>query len=95
MSKIRLWKLGKITDNPETCVLPTASSISKFKSILCDAMMSNDKVVDLVWGPDLECIVIDESVVDVMLMPVIQEDGSCLYKLENLKGENNGSSVQE
>lgn len=89
MSKIRLWKLGKITNNPLMCILPTESVICKLKTLLREARNSSGEFVDIVWGPDIECQVLDGDK-DTILSPIVQEDGYVLYRLENI-GEKNES----
>lgn len=50
---IVLWKLGVITDNPQTCILPTKSAIDKLRTIL-SANVPDDGRVHIVWGPELD-----------------------------------------
>ncbi len=81
MSKIRLWTLGQITDNPKTTFIPTQKMIGKLRNILTE--MVNSGTTDLVFGPmPIKCQVIDEAVSDNILVPVEKrEDGTILYKL--------------
>lgn len=51
--KIRLWKLGSL----EHKIIPTKESINEFRKLLKDNL--TDEVVDIVWGPEVECEVID------------------------------------
>lgn len=80
MSKVRLWTLGKLGDSWQTTVIPTAKTIQKLKDILAGNI--DGGTIDLVWGPDLECRVIDEAVSDNILIPVRQnDDGETLYRI--------------
>jgi len=66
--KIRLWKLGRLTDNPTTTIFPTKKSIELFKLRLDQAKESNEEVFDIVWGPEIsvELINADDEIVDVV-----------------------------
>lgn len=52
ISNIRLWKLGVLTDNPATCILPKRALIDKLRNILANNVGGG--VLDLVWGPELD-----------------------------------------
>ena len=60
ISTIRLWKLG-IYDpaNPQSSILPTRAGIQKLRNVL--ASHSSGGVLDLVWGPELDCKEISTS----------------------------------
>ena len=47
---IRLWKLG----NLEHRVAPTRQAADKLKEILDG--VDNDKINDIIWGPDIEVV---------------------------------------
>lgn len=51
--KIRLWKLGSL----DPLIVPSRENIERFKEVLKDA--KEEGVVDLVWGPDVDCQIID------------------------------------
>lgn len=59
MKKIRLWTLGKITDNPQTTILPTKESVEKLQQTI--AQIKNVDQLDIVWGPELT---VQEFVID-------------------------------
>jgi len=52
ISNIRLWKLGVITNDAQTTILPTKAQINLLRDIL--AKNVGGGVIDLVWGPDLD-----------------------------------------
>lgn len=52
ISNIRLWRIGVLTDNPMTSILPTKNMISKLRSILSNNVGGG--TMDLVWGPELD-----------------------------------------
>lgn len=52
ISNIRLWRLGVLTDNPTTSILPTRAGINKLRNILSNNVGGG--VLDLVWGPELD-----------------------------------------
>lgn len=52
ISNIRLWKLGHLTDNPQTCLIPTKSMINKLRAVLANNVGGG--TMDLVWGPDID-----------------------------------------
>jgi hypothetical protein len=91
MSKVRLWTLGKLDGtNPENWIIPTKTYIDRFKQELRDAKAidasssePSPRIIDLVCGPDVKCTIIDE-LPNKVLVPVKQEDGTFLYKLEDV-----------
>jgi hypothetical protein len=52
ISNVRLWRLGKLTDNAATTILPQPGAIAKVRNILANNIAGG--CIDLVWGPDLE-----------------------------------------
>lgn len=60
ISTIRLWKLG-IYDpaHPNSSILPTRAGIQKLRNVL--SSHSSGGVLDLVWGPELDCKEISTS----------------------------------
>lgn len=50
LSKIRLWKLGSL----EHRIVPNQDAVNKLQTILKSAHSSNDELMDIIWGPDLE-----------------------------------------
>jgi len=52
ISNIRLWRLGHLTDNVATTILPTRTGINKLRNII--ATNVGGGVFDLVWGPELD-----------------------------------------
>lgn len=52
ISNIRLWRLGQLTDNPQTCLFPTPEMLQKLQSILANNIGGG--TMDLVWGPELD-----------------------------------------
>jgi hypothetical protein len=52
ISNIRLWTIGQLTDNPQTCIIPTKAMINKLRGILANNVGGG--TMDLVWGPDLK-----------------------------------------
>lgn len=53
IGNIILWKIGKITDNVQTTVLPTKQAINCLREVLSKTM-PNDGTIHLVWGPELD-----------------------------------------
>src|SRR5690606_29917165 len=51
ISNVRLWNLGRLTDNPQTTIIPTKSMIEKVRDILSNNVGGG--TMDLVWGPEL------------------------------------------
>lgn len=52
ISNIRLWRLGHLTDNVATTILPTRTAINKLRNIISTNVGGG--VFDLVWGPELD-----------------------------------------
>jgi len=52
ISNIRLWRLGVLTDNPQTTILPQPAAINKLRNILANNVGGG--TIDLVWGPELD-----------------------------------------
>lgn len=52
ISNIRLWRIGVLTDNPLTTILPTKAMLNKVRSILSNNVGGG--TMDLVWGPELD-----------------------------------------
>ena len=52
ISNIRLWTVGKLTDNPLTTIIPSPSMLRKVQEVL--AMSVGGGSIDFVWGPDLD-----------------------------------------
>lgn len=52
ISNIRLWRLGHLTDNITTTILPTKGAIQKLRNLLSTNVGGG--VFDLVWGPELD-----------------------------------------
>lgn len=50
-SNIRLWTVGKITDNPQTTIIPTNAQLKKIQSIIEKGV--NGGSLDLVMGPEV------------------------------------------
>lgn len=51
ISNIRLWNVGVLTDNPQTCIIPSPAMLNKVREVL--SMSVGGGSMDLVWGPDL------------------------------------------
>ena len=91
MNKVRLWTLGNFNgSNPEKWILPTTKAIENFKEKLRRAKAVDDtsseaseRMIDIVCGPYVQCTIMDEAT-DKVLVPVKQEDGTFLYKLEDV-----------
>ena len=56
MGIIRLWKLGDL----EHGITPTDDAIKKFEAIL-KSIPNDNKPFDIVWGPDIQCQLIDDG----------------------------------
>lgn len=68
--KIRLWTLGSL----EHGVVPPKSAIDALKNML-EGMRNSDGTVDLVWGPDLKCQIIDvDNAIDMVVDCKTKED---------------------
>lgn len=52
ISNIRLWRIGQLTDNPQTCLIPSPEMLEKLRSILSNNVGGG--TMDLVWGPELD-----------------------------------------
>lgn len=52
ISNVRLWRIGRLTDNPATTILPTKTMINKLRSIIDNNLGGG--TLDLVWGPELD-----------------------------------------
>ena len=52
ISNVRLWTIGRLTDSPQTTILPTKGMIAKLRSILDNNIGGG--TLDLVWGPELD-----------------------------------------
>ena len=52
ISNIRLWRVGIITDNPATSIMPNKAALDKLRSILANGVGGG--TMDLVWGPELD-----------------------------------------
>lgn len=52
ISNIRLWKVGVLTDNPQTCIIPSPAMLNKVREVL--SMNTGGGSIDLVWGPELD-----------------------------------------
>lgn len=52
ISNIRLWRIGRLTDSPQTTILPTKEIINKLRDILANNISGG--TLDLVWGPELD-----------------------------------------
>lgn len=59
MSKqiIRLWRLGSLQHK----IVPTPRAQQKLADILNDGV-TDDNVLDIIWGPDIDCQVISGDV---------------------------------
>jgi len=53
--KIRLWTLGSLEHN----IFPSTEGVNKLLKILEDGRKSGNSIIDIVWGPDLTCTIID------------------------------------
>lgn len=82
MNKVRLWTMGKFDGEPSTWLLPPQNALNKLKETIQQAK-ADGGVMDIVWGPDLNCRVIDEGS-DKLLIPIQQTDGTFLYRLEDI-----------
>lgn len=56
--RIRLWKLGRLSDNHRGNIIPTSDQVNKFRELL-QTLPKEEGVVDLVWGPEVTCEVIN------------------------------------
>lgn len=52
ISSVRLWTVGKITDNPNTTILPTRAMLQKVSKIISNGVGGGS--MDLVFGPELD-----------------------------------------
>lgn len=52
ISQVRLWTIGRITDNPNTTFFPTKPMLEKLRNILSNNLSGG--TIDLVWGPELD-----------------------------------------
>lgn len=52
ISNIRLWRLGRLTDDPRTTIIPTKSMLEKLKTYLESSVGGG--TMDIVWGPELD-----------------------------------------
>jgi len=52
ISNVRLWTIGRLTDSPQTTILPTKGMIAKLRNILDNNIGGG--TLDLVWGPELD-----------------------------------------
>lgn len=52
ISQVRLWTVGKITDNPQTTFMPTKPMLEKIRNVLANGL--NGGTMDIVWGPELD-----------------------------------------
>lgn len=51
ISNIRLWNLGRLTDDPKTTIIPSKAMLQKLKSYLEGSVGGG--TMDIVWGPEL------------------------------------------
>lgn len=65
--KIRLWKLG----NAEAGIAPSEDIIKKFTEILKE--INKNGCTDIVWGPDINCEVIDIGEEEINVLEVNQD----------------------
>lgn len=73
MSKIRLWKLGSL----EHKVYPTEKAVENLTAILEEANKSEEDIYDIIWGPDIDCKVID-----------LDKDAIDIIEIEDVKSFN-------
>lgn len=52
ISSVRLWNVGKITDSPQTTILPTNAQLKKVASMLANGIGGGS--MDIVFGPELD-----------------------------------------
>ena len=52
VSNIRLWTIGKITEDPRTTFLPSNTQLKKFSNILSQAVSGGS--MDLIFGPEVD-----------------------------------------
>jgi len=52
ISSVRLWTVGKLTDNPQTTILPTRAMLQKVARIIANGVGGGS--MDLVFGPELD-----------------------------------------
>lgn len=52
ISQVRLWTVGKITDNPQTTFMPTKPMLEKIRNVLANGLGGG--TMDVVWGPELD-----------------------------------------
>jgi rRNA maturation endonuclease Nob1 len=52
ISNIRLWRVGRLTDDPKTTIIPTKSMLQKVESYLQNSVGGG--TMDIVWGPELD-----------------------------------------
>lgn len=52
ISSVRLWTVGKLTDNPQTTILPTRAMLQKVSRIIANGVGGGS--MDLVFGPELD-----------------------------------------
>lgn len=73
---IRLWKLGSL----EHKMYPTQNSVNKLTELLGSIKVG--ETADLIWGPDIECLEINNSdgfvnmIADPSVEIIKQEDGT-------------------
>lgn len=51
IQQVRLWTIGKITDNPQTTFMPTKPMIDKWRNVLANSV--NGGTMDIVAGPEV------------------------------------------
>jgi len=52
ISNIRLWRVGRLTDDPKTTIIPTKTMLQKVESYLQNSVGGG--TMDIVWGPELD-----------------------------------------
>jgi hypothetical protein len=52
ISNIRLWRVGRLTDDPKTTIIPTKAMLQKVESYLQNSVGGG--TMDIVWGPELD-----------------------------------------
>lgn len=52
ISNVRLWRIGRLTDNPNTTLLPTKAMLDKVRKQIENNVGGG--TLDMVWGPELD-----------------------------------------
>ena len=81
--KIRLWKLGSL----EHRIFPTLDVMNRLRDFI------KEGATDIIWGPDIECQVIDvdgaDDVKDIMCMAEQDIPKNCVIHLQEKENNDN------